>query len=67
MGPVLARLKDQLAPEGHALAQAFLDDVVESLKAGAGGGEGGGVAERLGAALPGLKALAGVSGGSDDA
>jgi hypothetical protein len=70
MGPVLARLKDQLPPEGHALAQAFLDDVVESLKGGSGGegggdGAGAGAAERLAAALPGLKALAGLAGGEE--
>lgn len=62
MGPVLQRLKPHLPEDGFALTQRFLDDVVEALKqqGGGGGDSDGGVAERLAAALPALKSLAGV-------
>jgi hypothetical protein len=69
MGPVLLRLKPLLPEDGFAVAQGFLDGVVELLKQQGGGGGGGegdgspGPAERLAAALPALKALAGAGGG----
>ena len=73
MAPVLQRLEGKLPEGGFEAAKRFLDDVVESLKqqgggsGGGGGGEGEGAAaalgERLAAALPALKALAGVGDG----
>ncbi|KAI8468856.1 MAG: hypothetical protein J3K34DRAFT_294179 [Monoraphidium minutum] len=63
MGPVLQRLKGQLPDEGFAAAQAFLEDVVESLKQQGGGGGGEAAGARLAEALPRLKALAGSGGG----
>jgi hypothetical protein len=61
MGPFLARLQPQLPEGGFRAAQAFLDDVVESLKQGGGGGE---VGARLSAALPAIKELAAGAGGA---
>jgi len=63
MAQVLARLKTELPEEGFKTVEQFLEDVVESLKQqGGGGGAGGEVGERLAAALPAVKALAGWGG-----